>query len=247
MFLNKLKGLICKISAKVINSNDSKIIFYHDISTKYTDMGTPVPLFEEQIMLLKDGGYDIVRKIKQEKKQIQINFDDGFRGIYDHQEFFLKNNIFPTVFLAISLIGQEGYLTKDEILELQGKGFIFESHGWSHSNLTEFSDKDLKFELEESKKYLENLLMKEVKEICFPIGYFSKRVLKACDNAGYNVMYSSLPGNFFNKRKDGLLYRNLVQFSESSEFKAILKGGMDLFFIVYKKRHFLDKDAHKIF
>ena len=72
MFLNKLKGLICKISAKVINSSDSKIIFYHDISTKYTDMGTPVPLFEEQIMLLKDEGYEIVKKIKQENKTRRV-------------------------------------------------------------------------------------------------------------------------------------------------------------------------------
>lgn len=246
--VKKIKELAFVICGVLKANKHSKIIFYHDVHSPgfhYTDMATDMDLFKQHINILRTEGYAIVAKIENKKSEIQICFDDGFKGIYDHKDYFIEHKIRPTVFLAISLIGQEGYMNTSEILELQDLGFIFESHACAHENLTSFNDSDLKHELEASKSHLEDLLKKEVNEICFPIGYFSERVLTFCDDAGYKILYSSLPGNYFNNRKDGLVYRNLVQFSSPSEFRAIINGAMSLFIGWYRRKQYVHPDDNR--
>ncbi|MEM5563994.1 polysaccharide deacetylase family protein [Psychroserpens sp. AS72] len=246
--LHKIKELAFVLSGKLNANKQSKIVFYHDVHSpkkRYTDMSTSMDVFKQHIQILKAEGYSPVAKIENKTKEIQINFDDGFKGIYDNKDYFIEHNLRPTIFLAISLIGQEGYMSTSEILELQDLGFIFESHAYAHENLTSFNDEDLNYELIASKTYLEDFLKKEVNEICFPIGYFSDRVLQFCDNAGYKILYSSIPGNYYNKRNDGLVYRNLVQFSSPSEFKAIINGAMSPFFGWYKRKQYVNPDENR--
>jgi peptidoglycan/xylan/chitin deacetylase (PgdA/CDA1 family) len=239
-----IKTLMLKCASIINHNRKSKVIFYHDIagSTQYTTMSTHFDLFRKHIETIRKEGFEIVSEICDPFNQVQICFDDGFKGIYDHRVYFAENDIKPTVFLAVQLIGEENYLNVAEILELQKIGFRFQSHTVSHQNLTSFSDDILKQELEHSKTYLESILNMPVREICFPIGYFSDRVIKACKNAGYKKLYSSLPGNYSGKVTDGIIYRNLVQFLSAAEFKATLYGGMSVLRAWYRKSHFIHKD-----
>ena len=177
--MNPIKELLLKISAILNRNRESKILFYHDVysHTQYTDMGTDVELFKQHIETIIKCGFNIVPKITEKCNQIQLCFDDGFKGIYDTKDIFAKYNIKPTVFLAVDLIGKEGYLNKEEILELQEKGFIFQSHAWSHKNLTEFSGDDLEREIFGSKKYLTDLLGKDVSQSDFFLKRFMIVVL----------------------------------------------------------------------
>lgn len=240
--MNPIKEFLLKVSALLNRNRESKILFYHDVysHTQYTDMGTDVELFKQHIDTIVKCGFDIVPKITEKKNQIQICFDDGFKGIYDTKDVFEKYNIKPTVFLAVDLIGKEGYLNNNEILELQDCGFIFQSHAWSHKNLTEFSVQDLEREISGSKKFISELLNKEVDEICFPIGFFSKEVYDSCINAGYKTLYSSIPGNYY----DFIIYdkiktRNLIQFYSPKIVKSVLFGALKPFKMRYIKNHFV--------
>lgn len=244
--LVRLRPILFKVAlycGSIINyTKKSKILFYHDVhgsNKRYTDMSTSIELFKIHIAEIRKNGFEIVTKITAKENQIQLCFDDGFRGIYDNKLYFVKESVFPTIFLAIALIGKEGYLTKAEILELQDLGFNFESHAYSHKNLVDFSDKELKYELSESKKFLEQLLQKNVTELCFPIGYFSKRVYNFAKEAGYRTMHSSIPGNYFQNDWEGVLNRNLVQFSSAKEVKYVIYGALIPFRKHYKKRQFL--------
>lgn len=239
-----IKTIALKIGHFLFHNRDSKVIFYHDITGlhEYTDMGTPLALFQSHIGMIEKEKFEIVREIKQPKDQIQLCFDDGFYGIYDYRMYLQEKNIKPTVFLAISLIGKDGYLSEEEIRVLQDMGFRFQSHSVSHQNLTLFSDKDLKYELEHSKSTLEEKLGQPVDEICFPIGYFSERVINACLAAGYTKLYTSLPGSYGDRLAKSLVYRNLVQFLSPAEFKATLYGGMTLLRSLYMRKHFVKKD-----
>lgn len=241
-----IKLLIMYLSTFLYHNKKSKIIFYHDICGAYhykdkdtgLDMGTPFELFKRHIQVIRNNGFHITDKISKNNGQVMICFDDGFRGIYDNRDFFIKEGLKPTVFLAVSLIGHSGYLTKDEIKELQKDGFIFQSHAWSHKDLSSFSQKDLMRELYHSKIFLEDLLGEKVDEICFPIGYFSQLVLDECKKIGYKTMYSSIPGSYcdFNIA-DGLRTRNLVQFSSPLELKLILLGGNEIIKNRYVRMH----------
>lgn len=240
--MNPIKRILLKLSELLNRNRESKILFYHDVysHTQYTDMGTDIALFEKHIETIINCGFNIVPKITEKYNQVQLCFDDGFKGIYDTKDIFVKYNIKPTIFLAVNLIGNEGYLNKDEILELQDKGFIFQSHAWSHKNLTEFKETDLEREISGSKKFLADLLGRDVDEICFPIGFFSKEVYDTCINAGYNILYSSIPGNYFDFIIfDKVKTRNLIQFYSPEIVKSVLFGALKPFKLRYIKSHFV--------
>lgn len=230
---NEIKSLILFAGYILHHNHNSKVIYYHDISKTYTSMGTPLELFKKHIDCVQGNGFKIIPTITENKGQIQICFDDGWKGIYEVRNFFIENNIRPTIFLAVNLVGADGHLTWNEILELQKQGFIFESHTMSHKELTLFDVKELKWELAESKKILEEKLQKTVTAICFPCGCFSNTIIEECEHAGYVTLYSSVPGSC-DKEIKGLIRRNLVQSVTEKELLWIIKG--DSLLMRYKAR-----------
>ena len=241
-----VKKMLLKCAGFLCRSKASKIIFYHDISDKtvHTDMATSLIAFQEHVETAEQLGFQIVTEIKNPKKEIQICFDDGFRGLWDCRDYILKQNWRPTVFIAVELIGKPGYLTKDEIAALDAEGVIFQSHCWSHKVLTDFNSAELEHEVKDSKIYLEDMLGHEVNEICFPVGYFSDEVLNSCRNAGYTKMYSSVPGNYFDQLFPGVVRRNLVQFYSADELTSVVYGGLTPFASRYVKMHYLKEQSH---
>ena len=233
-----IKNILLLCGVLLHNNRKRNIFYYHDIhdGTLYTDMSTDFESFQSHIKTLRKLGYIVVTNINNANNQVAIMFDDGFHGIYDCREYFYTNNICPTVFLAVSLIGQPGYLTVEEIVELQNHGFNFQSHGWRHEDMTLLSDEQLHLELVEARKKLSELLGKSVDEICLPIGYFSDRLLKNLSKEGYHEIYSSIPGDY-DTLVSGMRRRNLAQTSSSFQVSLILKGGMTLLSKHYLKLH----------
>lgn len=237
---NNIKtGLLWLGSIRHHNRN-SKLLYYHDVfgNTRYTEMGTPLNLFQQHLEVMEKEGFRVVPRIKEKEGEVAIFFDDGFHGIYDVRQFFYDRNICPTVFLAVSLIGQEGYLNKEEILELQKQGFAFESHGWSHKDMTIYDDQGLHHELTDSRQWLSDFLQKDVRELCLPIGYFSDRVVAFAQDAGYTTIYSSIPGSYPELIHSSLRTRNLLQYATPRQVRYILRGGNELFRYRLEKRHY---------
>lgn len=222
----------------------SKILYYHDVYStvnyKALDadicMGTHINLFKQHIDVIKSEGYEIVQKITKPYGQIAIMFDDGFRGIWECRQYFYDNKIFPTVFLPVQFIGEtiKGILTKEEILELQDNGFNFECHTWSHRKLTDFNDNELMRELGDSKDHLSEMLSKNVKGLCMPLGFFSDHLIEKIHEFGYEDIYCCIPGNYSDK-PFGMITRNLCQYSTTKELRLILRGGNEFLKSHYKK------------
>ena len=238
----KLSQSALYLGSLVYNNRDSKVLYYHDVhddnDIPFTKMSTKMSLFSKQIEVIKRCGFDIVEKITKSENQIMLTFDDGYSGIYQNREFFLNADLKPTIFLVSSRIGSPSFLKKEEILNLQNEGFRFESHTHSHPELNVLNSIQLFDELRISKFVLEDLLNKEINEVCFPKGLFNIRVLDASLDAGYRVLYSSIPGKYYTKSKYPLICRNLVQHVSPTTFKSILFGGSYLFRDRYTKLHF---------
>ena len=233
-----IKNIIFLLGVIFNYNKKSKVLYYHDVhrDESYTDMSTSIELFKNHIKAISESGFKVVPSITDEKRQVAIMFDDGFRGIYDCREYLYANKICPTVFLAVSLIGQPGYLTVEEIKELQEHGFNFQSHGWRHIDMTSLSAEELKLELVEARLKLGEILGKKINQICLPIGYFSDGLLKMIQEEGYDDVFSSIPGNYGDKIF-GMRRRNLVQSSSKFQVSLILKGGMSLISGRYLKLH----------
>lgn len=220
-------------------NKNSKVLYYHDVSTKdgksYTSMSTSYNDFVAQMRILPRYG-NIVSRISNPKGQFMIAFDDGFKGVYDNREFFLQNDIFPTIFVAKALIGTEGYLDETEIKELSSLGFGIQSHTISHVDLTSIDNNQLRFELSNSRLYLSQLLGKDIDEICFPIGYYNDNVIKEAKAAGYKKIYLSYPSPY--EVNEVIAGRYCCQTLSLFQFKLLLRGGMDILKTKYIKQHF---------
>ena len=235
--MKRLARLLLLWFGSIFGSAEPKVVYYHDIGKKYTPMGTDMDLFWRHMSLLREG--DVVC------------FDDGFRGFWDEREKFNHaekvGHIKKIVFIAVGLVGKQGYLTWDEIRELQDKcGIEFQCHTWSHQTLagpyndevpepaSGRTDEWYHHEIVDSKVELERQLGKKVTALCFPVGYFSNDVIRRCEEAGYEKVYASYPGNVTD---DYIQPRCLAQDLSGFEFGYVLRGGMNAFRGRYLKMH----------
>lgn len=241
-----IRRIALGLGGLVEHDRQGKILFYHDIfsSRQYTDMGTSLELFESHVRAIHKADFTIVSHAPIEKNEVQICLDDGFRGVYDCASCFKSNGILPTIFIAPDLVGQQGYLSWSEILELQTIGFTFQSHTWSHRPLTEVPTSELNHELLESRCFIADKLGRAVDSICFPCGLFSDHIVEAAHQSGYKDLITSIPGAYRDvlpvscAGAEKLRTRNLVQFLSAGEVISVLKGGMRLFQRRYLNMHY---------
>lgn len=232
-----VKRLLLLCGAVIARDASPKVLFYHDVGRTYTPMGTPGKVFWAHMGLLRNG--DVVC------------FDDGFRGIWDEREklraLSCELRVKIIVFMAVGLVAKDGYLTWDEIRELQDKyGVEFQCHTWSHQTLAGPYNDEVpepakgrteewyRHELVDSKAELERQLGKKVTALCFPVGYFTDDVIRRCKAAGYEKVYASYPGNVADEY---IQPRCLVQNMSPFEFRCVLNGGMNWLQPRYLKRH----------
>lgn len=233
------KSLIHLFSYIFCYNQSSKVIYYHDLGLDYTNMGTDVFLFKKHLQIISESGYKIVEHINCQKGQVMICFDDGWAGIYKHKNIFISLDVYPTVFIAVDLIGKEGYLSKKQIEELISLGFHFECHTWNHRDLTSVSDEDLIKELSESKQFLKNIFGVKFNDICFPLGRFSKIILLKCKEFKYDKIYSSIPGGYFDFHDKGIICRLCAQYAKPKVFKWMLNSRSIYFRNRYIRQQFV--------
>jgi len=113
-----------------------------------------------------------------------LTFDDGYADFYYNAYPILnKYNAKATVFLIVSLVGYDGYLTWDMIREMSSSGLVqFGSHTMLHTKLDTISGYLLEYELGESKRVIEKMTGQEVCAVCYPNGAYNDEVLEIAAN-----------------------------------------------------------------
>ena len=230
-----VKSFLVFLAGLLFRNKEGKVLYYHDLSKRYTTMGTDFSLFQKHIGVIQSLGYTIVNHIPSKEKEIMICFDDGWNGIWDYQDFFIENHIFPTVFIVIDFIGDGKHLDLSRILSLQEKGFRFECHTYGHTSLTNVIGKDLYHELIESRETLSSMLKRNVTELCFPRGKYSERLINLALQNGYERLYISTPGTC--SPEDKVIPRILAQDCDRLMLIGIINGGAAIFSRRLKRLH----------
>jgi len=156
--------------------------------------------FEEQMEFLYENGYEtvspdeIIHHQANEKKICMLTFDDGFVGNHEFAFPVLKRCQFTaTIFVFVGYISTDRYMNWDQLRELASNGFSIQSHTMTHSPLGELSEKEIFYELSESKKIIEKEIGKEVKYLSLPHGSWNKNVFRIADEVGYVGIFTSWP------------------------------------------------------
>ncbi len=186
------------------------ILMYHDLAPS----GAPVSperapyvldreKFRRQIRAIRESGYhvltlaDWVRSRSVEEvlprraspQALILTFDDGDASNHAHAlPMLLEAGLKATFFVTVGRIGDPGYLTWDQILDLQRAGMEIGSHTLTHRPPVLLSDADLRYELVESKKRLEERIDAPVLAISSPTGFFNARMSVLARDAGYAAL-----------------------------------------------------------
>ncbi len=140
-------------------------------------------------------------------KGITLTFDDGWKDNYTNAFPILRDlGIKATIFIIPSVIGEtsmkaaakgEGpraHLAREEILEMSRHGIEFGSHSMNHRLLPELSREELKLEVEEAKKQIEELTQKPCRTFAYPAGYFSDDAKQIISEAGHTAAFTTIYG-----------------------------------------------------
>jgi peptidoglycan/xylan/chitin deacetylase (PgdA/CDA1 family) len=127
-----------------------------------------------------------------------ITFDDGYAdNLLYALPVMKKYGIAPLIFLTVNYMGTENVFQRyrdkekdrmlnwEEAREMSAGGDFVGSHSLSHPHLPRISAENLRTEVEESKKIIEDKTGREVDYFCYPYGDFSEGVIEAVQRAGY--------------------------------------------------------------
>ena len=130
---------------------------------------------------------------------IEFSFDDGLRQDIIIADLFRKYNMYNVVFY----IPNTTELTNKEIKDL-GNDFEIGGHTVSHyQDLKLLPGELLRIEIEENKKWLENITGKKINKFCYPRGRWNEKVMQVVKDVGYKEARTTIVlntiSNTFNK------------------------------------------------
>lgn len=109
---------------------------------------------------------------------VTLTFDDGYICHYETVSPLLeKYGMSGTFYVTTGLLGQPGYLTTEQVIELSQQGHEIGSHCVTHRNLKKLSSKEVEKELLESKLTLENLIQTPVVHFAPPFGACNANIM----------------------------------------------------------------------
>ncbi len=170
--------------------------------------------FEKQIRFLKHAGYTSISpqpllsyaaNASPLTKPVLITFDDGYEGIHKYVYPILKEYAFTAIiFVTTGYVGRYNdwdsspgprfrHLDWSHIREMADHGICFGSHGVNHAFLTRRSDTAARYELEASKKCLEDRLGQPIQFFSYPYGDYNDRIVNFVQEAGYRAAFSLRP------------------------------------------------------
>lgn len=175
------------------------VLTFHDINKRPSVISISPGVFQRSIARLHDNGFralslmevaDVLNKsIQFPDRSFAITFDDGYRSVYKESFPVLQRyDMSATVFLTVgenapvkpsdrlpSLNGRP-MLSWHEIREMQQAGIDFGAHTCTHPNLTSLPIGQVKAEICDSKKIIEDALGARVFFFAYPYGCYNLQI-----------------------------------------------------------------------
>ena len=158
---------------------------YHRFNeNKYPSTNIRMDIFKEHIKIIKNSNFnfhnpdnfDNAFNIPRTKKEILITIDDAFKSFYLEAWPFLKKNKIPFIlFVSTEPVGKKGYMTWEQIKEVESYDFAFIGHhSHSHEYLIDVSNSEFILDIEKSNSVFINQLGYVPILFSYPFGEYSK-------------------------------------------------------------------------
>lgn len=120
---------------------------------------------------------------------VSVSFDDNWKSQYEEALPILSDaGIDATFYITTDTLEPgkyRGFMSADQVRELNEKGHEIGSHTVHHTDLTKVDEDEALDELEDSKAALEALLDEPVEAFAYPYGAYSPEVVELVEQVGY--------------------------------------------------------------
>ena len=158
---------------------------YHRFNEfKYPSTNISMDIFKEHVQLIIDSNLSFYHPKKFEnefntpkkEKKVLLTIDDGFKSFYDNAWPYLKEKKIPFVlFVSTGPVGNKGYMTWEQIKELDNSEFaVIGHHSHSHDYLIDKSYEDFLNDIETSSQIFKEELGYLPTLFSYPFGEYSK-------------------------------------------------------------------------
>lgn len=221
--------------------------FLHDNNYKVISLSEAVRLISEINQADQLNKHSKLYKLNGPSKFNELNtvvltFDDGFRDFFTEAFPILKKYGFPaTVFLPTAYIhtrrkmfnGRE-CLNWQDVTQLHKYGVRFGSHTVNHMKLSSLTIKEIEYEIQHSKKVIENNIAFPVESFSYPFAFpqdnkeFINLLKNLLSKNGYNSGVTTIIGT--NSKNDDKFFLKRIpvnSYDDISFFSSKLKSGYD--------------------
>ena len=168
-------------------SNDEGVlsIMYHRFNEfKYPSTNISMDVFINHIKLINDSNLSFYHpekfveefNVSKKNKKILLTIDDGFKSFYDNAWPYLKKNKIPFIlFVSTEPVGNNGYMTWDQIKEIDKHEFaVIGHHSHSHEYLINKSQDEFLSDMKTADQIFQNELGYIPILFSYPFGEYSK-------------------------------------------------------------------------
>lgn len=156
-----------------------KVLMLHWVGDEIQDKETEpfrisTKQFNSLVQWLKKKNIIRLENWKNEEYFYALTIDDVPENFYLNAYPMLKNMGIPfTLFVNVSLLDKEGFISKEQLLEMSQCEFCtIGSHGVNHGEFTLLNKKQALQDLQDSKHILEQIIGKPVELYAYPYGSY---------------------------------------------------------------------------
>ena len=218
------------------------IIMYHNVDEKIDPHhlnGVGIENFEYQMSFLKRHHFNVisldalvqatVNGDKVSHNTVVLTFDDGSEDNHSRAFPVLKKYGFSaTVFVISEKIGTEGYLTWEQIREMEQFGIMVGSCALTETYLPGLTDEEQIKEIRDSKRMIDRKVGHPIYNICYPSGGFNDFTKKAAKDFGYKSGCTINRG--YDRLNQDVYELKRIRFGDRDTFWAVLLAKLSGFY-----------------
>jgi peptidoglycan/xylan/chitin deacetylase (PgdA/CDA1 family) len=137
------------------------------------------------------AGHGSTRSVQGERGVI-LTFDDGWRdGVETGGPILERYGCRAILFVTTEFLGKPHFLSRADVARLDPAVFHVGSHARTHRMLSQLNEAEIRAELSESKKILEDLVGYAVETLSIPSGAVDERVRRIAAECGYQYVFDS--------------------------------------------------------
>jgi peptidoglycan/xylan/chitin deacetylase (PgdA/CDA1 family) len=126
------------------------------------------------------------------EKSVAITFDDGCEtDLIAAAPILKESGLNATFYVTAGFVGKPGHLSAEQLRQLNSLGFEVGCHSMTHAYLDDLEEPDLRREIWDAKKKLEDLTGNSVEHFSSPGGRYNGKAVAVVKEAGYRSLATS--------------------------------------------------------